>query len=55
VEITSVNTESAYRAALAEVSALIDADPKLGTAGADRLEVLVALVQAYEAKHHAID
>ena len=55
MEIAPVNTESAYRAALAEVSALVDADPKLGTAEADRLDVLVALVQAYEAKHNAID
>jgi antitoxin component HigA of HigAB toxin-antitoxin module len=33
---------------------LIDIDPELGTGEADRLEVLGALVEAYETKHYKV-
>jgi HTH-type transcriptional regulator / antitoxin HigA len=55
MEIQPLNTDAAYRAALAEISALIDLDPELNTAEGDRLDVLATLVQAYEAKHSPID
>lgn len=42
-----------YHAALAEVEALMDAP--LGSPEGDRLEVLVTLIEAYEARHWAID
>ena len=44
-----------YRAAVAEIDQLLDADPKRGTAAYDRLEFLSVLVEAYEDKHDAID
>ena len=48
-----VKTEADYDAALTEIDALMDAEP--GTLEGDRLDVLVTLVEAYEAKHWRID
>ncbi|MGZ8285733.1 MAG: helix-turn-helix domain-containing protein [Allosphingosinicella sp.] len=53
VEVSPIRTEQDYEAALAEIEPLMAAQP--GTAEGDRLDVLVTLVQAYEARHHAID
>lgn len=44
-----------YRAAVAEIDALLDADPKRGTSDYDRLEFLSVLVEAYEDAHDPID
>jgi HTH-type transcriptional regulator/antitoxin HigA len=33
----------------------MESDPALGTPDGDRLDVLVTLVQAFEARHYAID
>lgn len=44
-----------YRAAVAEIDQLLDADPKRGTAEYDRLEFLSVLVEAYEDEHDPID
>jgi HTH-type transcriptional regulator / antitoxin HigA len=52
VEISPIRTEEQYEAALRDVEGLMAAGP--GTAEGDRLEVLVALIEAYEAQHHAI-
>lgn len=52
VAVRPVRTEADYEAALAEVDALMDAAP--GSPEGDRLDVLVTLVQAYEARHHAV-
>ncbi len=52
MNIHPFHTQSDYKAALKEVSTLIDMDPAFGTAQADRLEVLGALVEAYEAKYY---
>ena len=54
MEIRPIHTKADYRAALKEVSTLVDLDPKRGTSEADKLEVLGTLVQAYEAKHFPI-
>jgi HTH-type transcriptional regulator/antitoxin HigA len=54
MEIRPIRTEQDYKAALAEISQLIDKDPALGTPEGDRLEVLGTLVQAYEARHYPI-
>lgn len=51
--IKPIKTEADYDAALAEIATLMDAE--LGTAEGDRLDVLVILVEAYEAKHWRID
>ena len=53
MRIAPVKTEANYDATLAEIDRLMDAEP--GTPRGDRLDVLVTLVEAYEAKHWAID
>lgn len=52
VTVRPVRTEADYDAALCDIDALMDAQP--GTSDGDRLEVLVTLVQAYEARHHSV-
>jgi HTH-type transcriptional regulator/antitoxin HigA len=54
MDIRPIHTEADYKATLKEVSALMASDPDLGTPEGDRLDVLVTLVQAYEAKHFPI-
>ena len=44
-----------YKAAVAEIDQLLDADPKRGTTAYDRLEFLSVLVEAYEDKQDPID
>jgi HTH-type transcriptional regulator/antitoxin HigA len=53
VEVNPIRSEREYDAALEEIEALMQA--RAGTPEGDRLDVLVALVQAYEAEHHRID
>lgn len=55
MNISPIRSESDYRAALKEVSALIDLDPEPGSDNGDRLEILAALVETYEARHFPID
>lgn len=50
--IRPIRTKSDYRAALAEVERLWNSEP--GTLAGDRVDVLVTLIEAYEAKHHPI-
>jgi HTH-type transcriptional regulator / antitoxin HigA len=52
MEIRPIRTKADYRAALKEAERLWDAEP--GTAAGDRVEVLVTLIEAYEAKHYPI-
>ena len=52
MEIRPIRNEQDYRAALAEISQLVDQDPPPGTPEGDRLDVLGTLVQAYEARHY---
>lgn len=51
--IKPIKTDADYDAALAEIDALMDAESE--TSEGDRLDVLVTLVEAYEAKHWRID
>jgi HTH-type transcriptional regulator/antitoxin HigA len=44
-----------YKAAVAEIDRLLDADPKRGTEAYDRLKFLSVLVEAYEDEHDPID
>ena len=44
-----------YKAAVAEIDQLLDADPKRGTTAYDRLEFLSVLVEAYEDEQDPID
>ncbi|PQA84755.1 transcriptional regulator [Limnohabitans sp. TS-CS-82] len=55
MDIKPIRTEADYKAALKEVAALMESDPALGTPDGDRLDVLVTLVQAFEARHYSID
>ena len=50
MNIHPVRTKADYKAALKEISALMESDPDLGTPHGDRLDILAILVQAYEAK-----
>jgi HTH-type transcriptional regulator/antitoxin HigA len=54
MEIGPIRTDADYETALTEVAALMTDDPLPGTPAGDRLEVLVTLVQAYEAQHHPV-
>ena len=55
MEIRPIRTEEDYKAALREVSAYFDNEPAPGTPDGDRFEILLTLVEAYEAKHYPID
>lgn len=55
MEIRPIKTEEDYKAALREISAFFDNEPVPGSAEGDRFEVLITLVEAYEAKHYPIE
>jgi HTH-type transcriptional regulator/antitoxin HigA len=55
VNIRPIHTEADDRAALADISALMESDPAPGTPKCDRLDILATLVQAYEVRHFPID
>jgi HTH-type transcriptional regulator / antitoxin HigA len=55
MDIHPIRTAKDYKAALREISRLLDLDPDPKTAAGEKLDVLATLVQAYEAKHHPID
>ena len=52
MEIKPIRTAADYEAALNEIEKLIESKP--GTPDGDRMDVLVTLVEAYEAKHFPI-
>ncbi len=51
MDIHPIRTEADHRAALRQISALMETDPEPGTPEGDRLDILATLVQAYEARH----
>jgi len=51
--IKPIRTEADYDAALAKIDTLMDAEP--GTSKGDQLDILVTLVEAYEAQHWRVD
>jgi HTH-type transcriptional regulator/antitoxin HigA len=53
MDIHPIKTEADYDAALAQTERLWGAEQ--GTVGGDYLDVLLVLVEAYEAKHHPIN
>lgn len=55
MKILPIHTEVDYRAALADISALMESDPSPGTTEGDRLDILATQVQAYESRHFPID
>lgn len=50
-----IRTEDDHRAALRELGVFFDSEPEPGTPEGDHFEVLLTLVQSYEAKHFPID
>lgn len=52
MEIKPIRSEADYEAALKEIEALVNSQP--GMPEGDRMDVLVTLVQAYEASHYPI-
>ncbi|MBM3952005.1 MAG: transcriptional regulator [Rhodospirillales bacterium] len=52
MKIKPIRTKADYRAALKEAERLWNAEP--GTSAGDRVEVLVTLIEAYEARHYPI-
>src|SRR5882724_8863548 len=53
MQIRPIRSERDHERAVARISELMSARP--GTPEGDELDVLATLVDAYEAKHHAID
>jgi HTH-type transcriptional regulator/antitoxin HigA len=52
MEIKPIRSEADYQTALKEIEKLMESQP--GTPEGDRMDVLVTLVEAYEAKHFPI-
>ena len=55
MDIRPIHTEADYKLALNEVSSYFDSEPEPGTQEGDRFEILLTLVEAYEAKNFPID
>ncbi|MEO0024854.1 MAG: hypothetical protein RL196_1295 [Actinomycetota bacterium] len=55
MEINPIRNDADLMAALAEVDQLAEGDPELGTPAGDKLDILVTLIEAYEAKHYPIE
>jgi HTH-type transcriptional regulator / antitoxin HigA len=51
VNIKPIRTKADYKAALKQVSKLVDLDPNPGTVNGDTLDIMATLLVAYEAKH----
>ena len=54
MKIHPIRTKSDYKRALREVSAYFDNEPEPGSEDGDRFEILVTLVEAWEARHYPI-
>lgn len=55
MEIRPIRSEADYDAALREIAVYFEREPKPGTKGADRFDVLAALIGAYEDKHWPVE
>ena len=55
MEIRPIHNEDDYKAALREVSAYFANEPAPGSTEGDRFEILLTLIEAYEAKCYPID
>ena len=54
MNIHPIRTKADYKRALREVSAYFDNEPEPGSEDGDRFEILVTLVEAWEARHYPI-
>ena len=55
MEIKPIHNEVEYKAALKAVSPFFENEPKLGSSDADFFEIMLTLIQSYEAKSFPID
>ena len=55
MNIHPIRTKADHKRALHEVSAYFNNGPEPGSEAGDRFEILITLVQAFEAKHFAIE
>ncbi|EPL08615.1 type II toxin-antitoxin system HigA family antitoxin [Pseudomonas sp. CF161] len=55
MNIRPIHTDQDYRAALKNVSPFFDNEPTPGTPEGDYFDVMVTLIEAYEAKHFPVD
>ncbi|MEW5893738.1 MAG: transcriptional regulator [Pseudomonadota bacterium] len=55
MDIRPIRTRADYKAALRAVAPFFENEPKPGTPDGDRFEILLTLIEAYEAKHFPID
>lgn len=55
MNIRPIRTNEEYRSALKEISPLFEHEPEPGTPEGDSFEVMVTLIEAYEAKNFPID
>lgn len=55
MNIRPIHSEEDYRAALKNVSALFDNEPEPGTTEGDYFDIMITLIEAYEAKQFPLD
>jgi HTH-type transcriptional regulator/antitoxin HigA len=55
MNIRPIRTDEDYRAALKQVSMLFDNEPEPNTPEGDFFEVMLTLIEAYEARHFPVD
>ncbi|GAC1335916.1 MAG: type II toxin-antitoxin system HigA family antitoxin [Beijerinckiaceae bacterium] len=54
MDIRPIRNEADYEWALREIIPYFDNQPEAGSPNGDRFDVLATLIEAYEARHHAI-
>lgn len=54
MDLRPLRTDEDYRAAMREVSAYFEQEPEPGSPEGDRFEILLTLVEAFEAKHFPV-
>lgn len=55
MNIRPIHTDADYKATLRDISAYFDNEPEPGSEEGDRFEILLTLVEAYEAKQFPVD
>ena len=55
MDIRPIHTDADYRAALKAASVYFDDEPDPGSEDADRFEILITLIQAWESKHFPLE
>jgi HTH-type transcriptional regulator/antitoxin HigA len=55
MNIHPIHTDADYRAALKNVSALFNNEPEPGTPEGDYFDIMITLIEAYEAKQFPVD